>query len=135
MVVFAITAVLPGDAAQQALGQFATPEQVAALRLKLGLDQPGVVRYLHWLMNLLSGDMGVSVSNAMPVSELMEVGGIDIVGLLPAELQSPDLVYLAASPMLSEQPVAAKALIDFLTGPAAKAVYKAKGLHERKVAP
>jgi peptide/nickel transport system permease protein len=57
MVVFAITAVLPGDAAQQSLGQFATPEQVAALRLKLGLDQPGVLRYLHWLM--------------MPVGELM----------------------------------------------------------------
>ncbi|CAI8813143.1 peptide/nickel transport system permease protein [Pseudomonas chlororaphis] len=71
MVVFAITAVLPGDAAQQALGQFATPEQVAALRLKLGLDQPGVVRYLHWLLSLLAGDMGTSVSNAMPVSELM----------------------------------------------------------------
>ncbi|AZD86268.1 Binding-protein-dependent transport system inner membrane component precursor [Pseudomonas chlororaphis subsp. aureofaciens] len=71
MVVFAITAVLPGDAAQQALGQFATPEQVAALRLKLGLDQPGVVRYLHWLLSPLAGDMGTSVSNAMPVSELM----------------------------------------------------------------
>jgi peptide/nickel transport system permease protein len=71
MVVFAITAVLPGDAAQQSLGQFATPEQVAALRLKLGLDQPGVVRYLHWLMNLLGGDLGQSVSSAMPVSELM----------------------------------------------------------------
>ncbi|KAE9654938.1 ABC transporter permease [Pseudomonas sp. PB105] len=71
MVVFAITAVLPGDAAQQALGQFATPEQVAALRLQLGLDQPGVLRYLHWLMSLLTGDMGVSVSNAMPVGELM----------------------------------------------------------------
>ncbi|AZE30070.1 ABC transporter permease [Pseudomonas chlororaphis] len=71
MVVFAITAVLPGDAAQQALGQFATPEQVAALRLKLGLDQPSVVRYLHWLLSLLAGDMGTSVSNAMPVSELM----------------------------------------------------------------
>ena len=70
MVVFAITAVLPGDAAQQSLGQFATPEQVAALRLKMGLDQPGVLRYLHWLMNLLSGDMGQSVSNAMPVSRL-----------------------------------------------------------------
>ncbi|RMT96867.1 hypothetical protein ALP39_01468 [Pseudomonas marginalis pv. marginalis] len=71
MAVFAITAVLPGDAAQQALGQFATPEQVAALRLQLGLDQPGVLRYLHWLMSLLTGDMGVSVSNAMPVGELM----------------------------------------------------------------
>lgn len=38
MVVFAITAVLPGDAAQQSLGQFATPEQVAALRVKMGLE-------------------------------------------------------------------------------------------------
>jgi peptide/nickel transport system permease protein len=71
MVVFAITAVLPGDAAQQALGQFATPEQVAALRLKMGLDQPGVVRYLHWLTSLLGGDLGMSLSSAMPVSELM----------------------------------------------------------------
>lgn len=44
---------------------------MAALRLKLGLDQPGVVRYLHWLLSLLAGDMGTSVSNAMPVSELM----------------------------------------------------------------
>lgn len=71
MVVFAITAVLPGDAAQQALGQFSTPEQVAALRVKMGLDQPGVVRYLHWLVSLLSGDLGTSVSSDMPVSELM----------------------------------------------------------------
>jgi peptide/nickel transport system permease protein len=71
MVVFAITAVLPGDAAQQALGQFATPEQVAALRVELGLDKPGVVRYLQWLWNLLRGDLGTSVSSAMPVRELM----------------------------------------------------------------
>ncbi|WP_116829346.1 ABC transporter permease [Pseudomonas syringae] len=71
IVVFTITAVLPGDAAQQALGQFATPEQVAALRTQLGLDQPGVVRYLHWLTNLLGGNLGESVSNAMPVSELI----------------------------------------------------------------
>ncbi len=93
MVVFAITAVLPGDAAQQALGQFATPEQVAALRLKLGLDQPGVLRYLHWLMSLLSGDMGVSVSNAMPVSELM-AGRV------------PNTLMLAAATALVSVPVA-----------------------------
>jgi len=71
------------------------------------------------------GDAEIGMS---PVSELMEVGGIDIVGPLPAELQSPDLVFVAASPMGSEQPVAAKAFIDFLAGPAAKAVYKAKGM-------
>ncbi|CAD5200996.1 ABC transporter permease [Pseudomonas sp. FEN] len=93
MVVFAITAVLPGDAAQQALGQFATPEQVAALRLKLGLGQPGVLRYLHWLTNLLSGDMGLSVSNAMPVSELM-AGRV------------PNTLMLAAATALVSVPVA-----------------------------
>jgi hypothetical protein len=48
-----------------------------------------------------------------PISELMEVDGIEIIGPLPAELQSPDLVYMAGSPAVSEQPLPAKALIDF----------------------
>jgi len=52
-----------------------------------------------------------------PITELMEVQGIDVVGPLPAELQSPDLVYVAGAPYLSEQPIAAKALIDFLADP------------------
>ena len=63
-----------------------------------------------------------------PISELMEVDGIDVVGPLPAELQSPDLVYDAGATFFSEQPIAAKALIDFLADPTAAAVYKAKGL-------
>ncbi|MHC8290507.1 ABC transporter permease [Pseudomonas sp. XS1P51] len=71
IVVFAITAVLPGDAAQQVLGQFATPEQVAALRIQLGLDQPAIVRYGHWLLGVFTGHLGNSVTNAMPVSEMM----------------------------------------------------------------
>lgn len=93
MVVFAITAVLPGDAAQQALGQFSTPEQVAALRIKMGLDQPGVVRYLHWLLGLFSGDFGESVSNSMPVAEL--VGS-----------RFPNTLMLAAATALVSVPVA-----------------------------
>jgi len=63
-----------------------------------------------------------------PISELMEVEGIDVVGPLPGELQSPDLVYVGGAPYGSEQPIAAKALIDFLADPKAAAVYKAKGL-------
>ena len=63
-----------------------------------------------------------------PITELMEVQGIDVVGPLPAELQSPDLVYIAGAPYLSEQPAAAKAFIEFLANPKAAAVYKAKGL-------
>ncbi|ANF56876.1 ABC transporter permease [Halotalea alkalilenta] len=71
LVIFAITSLLPGDAAQQILGQFATPEQVAALRTQLGLDQPAPLRYFNWLIGLVSGDLGQSVSNALPVSTLM----------------------------------------------------------------
>jgi molybdate transport system substrate-binding protein len=63
-----------------------------------------------------------------PISELIEVEGIEIVGPLPGELQSPDLVYVGGAPYASEQPIAAKALIDFLAEPEAAAVYKAKGL-------
>jgi molybdate transport system substrate-binding protein len=63
-----------------------------------------------------------------PIAELKEVQGIDVVGPLPAELQSPDLIYVAGAPYVSEQPIAAKALIDFLADPKAAAVYKAKGL-------
>jgi molybdate transport system substrate-binding protein len=63
-----------------------------------------------------------------PVSELMEVEGIDVIGPLPAELQSPDLVYVAGSTAVTEQPLPAKALIDFLAAPAAAPVYKARGM-------
>ena len=60
LLIFAGTSVLPGDVAQIILGQMATPESLAALRAKLGLDQPSYIRYFLWLGNLLSGDLGVS---------------------------------------------------------------------------
>jgi molybdate transport system substrate-binding protein len=63
-----------------------------------------------------------------PISELMEVDGIDVVAPLPAELQSPDLIYMAGSPSASGQPLPAKALIDFLAAPATAPFYKAKGM-------
>ncbi|MBZ9558567.1 MULTISPECIES: ABC transporter permease [unclassified Modicisalibacter] len=71
LVIFAITSLLPGDTAQQILGQFATPEQVAALREQLGLNQPAVVRYWHWLSGFVTGDLGQSASNGMAVAQLI----------------------------------------------------------------
>ena len=62
---------LPGDFAEQRLGQSATPETIAAIRAQLGLNEPILVRYWHWLSNFLQGDMGVSLSNARPVAELL----------------------------------------------------------------
>ncbi|PLR37457.1 ABC transporter permease [Chimaeribacter coloradensis] len=70
-VVFLITSLLPGDAAQMMLGQSATPETVAALRAQLGLDQPLPVRYLHWLGGLVQGEFGTSFASHLPVAELV----------------------------------------------------------------
>jgi peptide/nickel transport system permease protein len=71
LVVFVISSLLPGDAAQEALGQSATPEAVAALRTQLGLDEPAPLRYLHWLAGLLTGDLGQSMANNLPVREII----------------------------------------------------------------
>lgn len=72
IVVFGISSLLPGDAAEEALGQSATPEAVAALRAQLGLDQPAHVRYSRWLFGMLSGNPGQSLANNLPVAELIE---------------------------------------------------------------
>jgi peptide/nickel transport system permease protein len=71
VVVFAITSLLPGDAAQALLGQESTPELLAALRQKFGLDQPAHLRYLHWLGGLLMGNPGNALANGLPVAELI----------------------------------------------------------------
>ena len=68
--VFAITAVLPGDAAEAQLGQEATPETLAALRQQLGLDVPAAVRYWRWLSGLLTGHAGESAVTHMPVAAM-----------------------------------------------------------------
>lgn len=70
-VIFLITSWLPGDAAQELLGQSATPEAVAALREKLGLDRSPLVRYGAWLRGLATGDLGVSLTANAPVADLV----------------------------------------------------------------
>ncbi|MBU1257868.1 MAG: ABC transporter permease, partial [Alphaproteobacteria bacterium] len=72
MTIFVIAQLLPGDAAQEALGQSATPEQVAALRHEMGLDRPAHVRYVSWLGGMLTGDPGQSMVANMPVGEVIE---------------------------------------------------------------
>ncbi|MCL6286094.1 ABC transporter permease [Ruegeria sp. 2012CJ41-6] len=60
---------LPGDFAQNFLGQTATPESVAAIRQELGLDVPAVSRYLGWLQGVATGDFGESWANRKDVNE------------------------------------------------------------------
>lgn len=71
LLVFAITQLLPADAAVTLLGQNATPEALAALRAKLGLDQPAWLQFGHWLTAVLQGDLGLSMRNGQPVLGLL----------------------------------------------------------------
>jgi peptide/nickel transport system permease protein len=85
--VFALIHLVPGDPAQAMLGETASDEEVAALRVRLGLDRPLIEQYGAFLGNAVRGDLGVSLRNNAPVSE-------EITSRLPATLE------LAAAAML-----------------------------------
>lgn len=63
--------VLPGDVANQVLGQHATAERVAALRQELSLDDPAPLRWARWVGGLLTGNLGESLTTGRPVSALI----------------------------------------------------------------
>ncbi len=67
LLVFALEQITPGGAAEAAAGPTATPQQIAALRHQMGLDQPIPVQYASWLWNLAHGDFGLSVINRQDV--------------------------------------------------------------------
>ena len=67
LLTFLIASLLPGDLALVILGDQATPENVAALRRDMGLDQPLWWRYLSWLGHVLQGDLGRSFRTGQTV--------------------------------------------------------------------
>ena len=71
LIVYVGVEALPGDSATGYLGQWATPESLAALREEFGLNDPIHVRYLNWLGDILRGDLGVSMVKRKPVIELI----------------------------------------------------------------
>jgi len=71
VLVFIGTEILPGDVAHAILGQGATPELVANIRERLGLNEPSYIRYFQWLGQLLSGHLGNSLINQESISDLV----------------------------------------------------------------
>lgn len=71
LVVFGVMQILPGNAAETMLGPTATPEAVAALSHKLGLDLPAPVRYVRWIGGALHGDLGLSYAYGSPIAPLI----------------------------------------------------------------
>ncbi len=71
LIVFAITQVLPADAATMLLGENATAEALAAVRERLGLEAPMWLQYARWLGGVVQGDFGTSLRTGLPVAPLM----------------------------------------------------------------
>lgn len=71
IVTFVLVNLLPGDPAIAILGETATPEAIAILHARLGLDLPIPIRYLHWLGNVLIGDFGRAFRSGDPVLPLI----------------------------------------------------------------
>lgn len=71
-IVFVMMSLTPGDPVEIMLAnQQTTPEQVAAMRRDMGLDQPAPLRFLHFLQGAATGDFGQSFFHRRPVSEVI----------------------------------------------------------------
>jgi len=79
-VVFFISRIIPSDPVALIAGETATREQVEALRAKLGFDRPLVVQLADYYVQLLKGDLGMSLYTTRPVAE-------DLFARLPATIE------------------------------------------------
>ena len=88
---FLLEALTPGSEAATILGTAASPAQLRALTLRLGLNHPFYVQYWNWLVNVLHGDLGRSAISDVPVSStlngnlpvtLFEIGGAVLMALV-----------------------------------------------------
>jgi peptide/nickel transport system permease protein len=71
LIIFLVLDALPGNAADMLMGADASADALRALTIKLGLDQPLLYRYGHWLQGLVTGDLGNSYSYGTPVAGLI----------------------------------------------------------------
>lgn len=71
VVVFLLIHLSPGDPAALIAGDLATGEDIAKLRIALGLDQPLAQQFVLWLGKVLTGDLGTSIFTQVPVTQLL----------------------------------------------------------------
>jgi len=71
-ITFALMNLLPGGVALALLGEGATPSAVAALNIKLHLNEPFFTRYGHWIGGLLTGHLGTSIATGQSIGGILE---------------------------------------------------------------
>ena len=90
-ITFVFTRMIPGDPAAQMLGPQASPDAIATMRVKMGLDEPMLTQYINYLVGILHGNFGYSYSYSGPVmpiilSRLPSTLSITLTGLVLALL-------------------------------------------------
>ncbi|TGU66734.1 ABC transporter permease, partial [Mesorhizobium sp. M00.F.Ca.ET.186.01.1.1] len=80
LVVFLIMQMVPGDPAVLLAGEGASAETIAKIRAQLGLDQPVMVQYFHYVTDVMTGDLGTSLRSNLPVFD-------EIAARLPATIE------------------------------------------------
>jgi|SRR5271156_2461313 len=69
--VFSLLYIAPGDPAAIIAGDLATAEDIGRIHRQLGLDEPFLLRFSHWLWGVLHGDLGISIFTNLPVTQLI----------------------------------------------------------------
>jgi ABC-type dipeptide/oligopeptide/nickel transport system permease component len=70
-ITFGVTNILPGDVAMMIMGTQSNPEALAGLRQSLGLNDPLLVQYGHWIWGMLTGNWGSSLIFKVPIVDLL----------------------------------------------------------------
>ena len=87
---------IPGDPAHLLVGELASPQDIARIREKLGLDSPYVYQYFIYFSNLLKGDMGTSIRSNVPVAQEIFVRFLATVELSIAAMLISSLIGILA---------------------------------------
>ncbi|MCP3380322.1 ABC transporter permease [Bradyrhizobium sp. CCGUVB4N] len=69
--VFLLLRLAPGDPAMIIAGDTATPEMIAGIREKLGLDDALPIQFVHWALDIFRGNLGTSIFAGRPVLQLI----------------------------------------------------------------
>jgi dipeptide transport system permease protein len=102
VVTFLLTRALPGDPAAYFAGPAATQQAIEEVRAKLGLDKPLVVQFGHYVVDLVHGDLGTSLTTGLPVAtelknRLPASAELTLLGLIAAILIAVPLGIVAAT--------------------------------------
>lgn len=71
ILVFSLLYLAPGDPAALIAGEMASADQIEAIRIEMGLDQPYLLRFVEWMLRILQGDFGVSIFSNKPVIDMI----------------------------------------------------------------